>query len=114
MIHWRWDGDARMAVSKEYKTYIEDCLSRVGNVKIRPMMGGYLVYYRGRLVGDIADGILLLKHTPASDRLLAGSEEAYPYAESKTIMWVIENPENTALLSEVLEGMYPEVPEKKR
>jgi len=101
-----------MAISKEYKNYIEDCLSRIGGVRIRSMMGGYLVYYRNRLVGDIGDGMMLVKHTPTSDRLLYGSEQAYPYAESHTLMWVIENPEDTELLKELFDGMSDDLPEK--
>lgn len=95
-----------MSVSKEYKEYIADCLSRIGEVRIRPMMGGYLVYYRNRLVGDIGDGMLFIKHTPTSDRLLEGTEQAYPYEGSKTLMWVVEDPENTELLRELFGGMY--------
>jgi len=101
-----------MAISKEYKNYIEDCLARVGSVRIRPMMGGYLVYYRNKLVGDLGDGMLLVKHTATSDRLLCGSEQAYPYEESRTLMWVIENPEDTELLMELFDGMYNDLPEK--
>lgn len=103
-----------MAISKEYKDYITDCLSRIEAVRIRPMMGGYLVYYRNKLVGDIGDGMLLVKHTPTSDRLLAGAEQAYPYEESRTLMWVIENPENTLLLQALFDGMFEDLPEKKK
>ncbi len=102
-----------MAVSKVYKAYIEDCLSRVGNVRIRPMMGSYLAYYREKLIGIIGDGLLFIKRTVTSDRLLAGFALEYPYEGSKTLMWVIENPENTELLRELFEGMYNDLPMKK-
>jgi len=102
-----------MAISKEYKTYIEECLQRVGNIRIRSMMGGYLVYYKNVLVGDIGDGMLLLKHTAASDRLLNGFEQAYPYEESRTLMWVVGDPEDTELLRTVLEGMAGDLISKK-
>ena len=103
-----------MAVSKEYKNYIEDCLSRVGDVRIRAMMGGYLVYYRGKLVGDIGDGMLLVKRTAASDRLLPDAGLAYPYEESRTLMPVIDDPEDIELLRELFEGMYAELPEREK
>jgi len=102
-----------MPISKEYKKYMEDCLLRVGDVRIRSMMGGYLVYYRGKLVGDIGDGMLLIKHTATSDRLLFGGEQAYPYEESKTLMWIMDNPEDTDKLRELFEGMYDDLPAKK-
>nr|WP_316246387.1 hypothetical protein [Campylobacter concisus] len=38
------------------------------------MMGGYLVYFNGKLIGDICNNELFLKRTPTSDRLLADSE----------------------------------------
>jgi len=47
------------------------------------MMGEFLACYRGRLIDD---GMLLIKHTPSSDRLLKGAEQAYPYAKSKTLL----------------------------
>ena len=38
------------------------------------MMGGYLVYLNGKLIGDICDSELFLKRTPTSDKLLVDSE----------------------------------------
>lgn len=50
------------------------------------MMGGYLVYFKGKLIGDVCGDELFLKRTPISDRLLADSELRYPYEGSKTLM----------------------------
>ena len=50
------------------------------------MMGGYLVYLNGKLIGDICDNELFLKRPLTSDRLLADSELRYPYEGSKTLM----------------------------
>ena len=77
------------------------------------MMGGYLVYLNGKLIGDIGDNELFLKRTPTSDRLLADSELCYPYEGSKTLMHVFDRFEETALVLELLDGMYAEFPEKK-
>lgn len=106
-------GGADMAVSKQYKEYIEDCFSRVGQVRIRNMMGGYLVYYRDKLVGDICNDIFLVKRTETSDRLLAECSLDYPYEGSKTLMWVVEEPENAELLRELFAGMFEELPAPK-
>ena len=97
----------------EYNEYVRECFSAVGDVAIKPMMGGYLVYLNGKLIGDIGDEELFLKRTPTSDRLLADSELRYPYEESKTLMHVFDRFEDTDLISELLEGMYAELPEKK-
>ena len=54
-----------------------------------------------------------MKRTPTSDRLLEDSELRYPYEVSKTLMHVFDRFEETALIQELLDGMYTELPEKK-
>lgn len=97
----------------EFNEYVRECFSAFGNIVIKPMMGGYLVYFNGKLIGDIGDNELFLKRTPTSDRLLANTELRYPYEESRTLMYVFNGFENRALIAELLEGMYAELPEKK-
>ena len=77
------------------------------------MMGGYLVYFKGKLIGDICGDELFLKRTPTSDRLLAESELRYPYEGSKTLMHVFDSFEDKSLIMELLDGMYSELPEPK-
>ena len=97
----------------EFNEYVCDVFSVAGDIVIRSMMGGYLVYLNGKLIGDIGDNELFLKRTPTSDRLLADSELRYPYEGSKTLMHVFDRFEDTALVLELLDGMYAELPEKK-
>lgn len=106
-----------MATSKEFHDYILECLCRAGNVSTRKMMGEYLVYFNGRLAGDICDNCLLLKQTEASLRLLPNAEKEYPYEGSKTLMLVVEDVENKELMRQIINEMYPQLPEsvsKKR
>ena len=97
----------------EFNEYVRECFSAAGEIVIKSMMGGYLLYLNGKLIGDICDNELFLKKTPTSDRLLADSELRYPYEGSKTLMHVFDRFEDTDLISELLEGMYAELPEKK-
>jgi len=97
----------------EFNEYVCERFSAVGDIVIKPMMGGYLVYLNGKLIGDICDNELFLKRTPTSDRILADAELSYPYEGSKTLMHVFDRFENTDLIMELLEGMYAELPEKK-
>jgi len=97
----------------EFNEYVRDSFSAAGDIVIKPMMGGYLVYFNGKLIGDVCDNELFLKRTPTSDRLLADSELRYPYEGSKTLMHVFDRFEDTDLIAELLEGMYTELPEKK-
>lgn len=97
----------------EFNEYVREAFSEVGDVVIKSMMGGYLVYFNGKLIGDICNNELFLKRTPTSDRLLAESELRYPYEESKTLMYVFDSFDDKDLLSELLKGMHAELPEKK-
>ena len=97
----------------EFNEYVRDSFSESGDIVIRPMMGGYLVYLNGKLIGDICSNELFLKRTPTSDRLLADCKLSYPYEGSKTLMHVFDNFDDKALILELLNGMYAELPEKK-
>ena len=102
-----------MIIVNDFNEYVRECFSAAGIIEIKSMMGGYLVYLNGKLIGDICDNELFLKRTPASDRLLADSELRYPYEGSKTLMHVFDRFEDTDLISELLEEMFAELPEKK-
>ena len=97
----------------EYNEYVREALSAAGDIVIKSIMGGYLVYLNGKLIGDICDNELFLKRTPTSDRMLAESELRYPYEGSKTLMHVFDSFDDKALILELLNGMYAELPDKK-
>lgn len=97
----------------QFNEYVREVFSAAGDIVIRSMMGGYLVYLNGKLIGDICDNELFLKRTPTTDKLLADSELRYPYEGSKTLMHVFDRFEDTDLIIELLEAMYAELPEKK-
>ena len=94
----------------EYNEYVREVFSAAGDIVIKSMMGGYLVYLNGKLIGDICDNELFLKRTPTSDRLLADSELRYPYEGSKTLMHVFDRFEDKELIQKLLDGMYTELP----
>lgn len=51
----------------EFNEYVRDCFSQAGDIVIKSMMGGYLVYFKGKLIGDVCGDELFLKRTPTSD-----------------------------------------------
>ena len=97
---------------REFNEYVRECFSEAGEIVIKSMMGGYLVYLNGKLIGDICNNEMFLKRTPTSDKLLADSELRYPYKGSKTLMYVFNRFEDADLIAELLEGMYAELPER--
>ena len=46
----------------EFNEFVCERFSAAGDIVIRSMMGGYLVYYNGKLIGDIGDRVLYLRH----------------------------------------------------
>lgn len=97
----------------EFNEYVRASFSESDDIVIKSMMGGYLVYFNGKLIGDICNNELFLKRTPTSDRLLADSELRYPYEGSKTLMHVFDNFDDKILIMNLLDGMYAELPEKQ-
>ena len=49
-----------MATSKEFKDYAVEQLSALGDIMCRPMMGEFLLYYRGVLFGGLYDGRVIV------------------------------------------------------
>lgn len=102
-----------MATSTQARDYIVEHLSKAGDISTRKMMGEYLVYFKGKLVGNICDNCLYLKPMDSALRLLPDAERDYPYDGSKTLMIVVDGVEDTEQMSAVLHAMYEELPAPK-
>ena len=59
-----------MASSKEYLHFILEQLSDLEAVSYRSMMGEFILYYRGKIVGGIYDDRLLVKKTSSALELM--------------------------------------------
>lgn len=102
-----------MATSKSFLEFVMEQLSELEEVKTRPMMGEYLLYYRGKLVGDICDDRLLVKVTPSSEAMLPNAPRELPYEGAKTPMILIDDLDDRGFLKALLEAMYDELPAPK-
>lgn len=49
-----------MSSSKEYLEYIVEQLSDLDDISYRAMMGEYIIYYRGKIIGGIYDDRFLV------------------------------------------------------
>lgn len=50
-----------MASKKEFLEFVLEQLSDLDEITYKPMMGEFILYYRGRIVGGIYDDRLLVK-----------------------------------------------------
>ena len=101
-----------MSKNKELADYIMDQLSDLGDIRNIPMMGGYIFYYRERIFGGIYGNGFLVKITEASKKFMSDSEPEPPYEGAKPMLPVTILDDRTALQN-MVEEMYPELPERK-
>lgn len=101
-----------MSSTNQYLEFVLDLLGELDNVAHRKMMGEYVLYYRGKVVGGVYDDRFLLKVTPASERLLPDAPRATPYEGGKEMLLVeIEDRET---LHDVVDAMWEELPALKK
>lgn len=67
-----------MASSKQYLEYILEQLSDLEDITYQAMMGEYILYYKGKIVGGIYDDRLLVKPVKAAVRYMPEAEHACP------------------------------------
>ena len=79
-----------MASSKEY---IEVVLDQCNGLSARAMMGEYVLYYGGKVVGGVYDNRLLIKPTPSAKALMPNAEYQLPYEGAKEML-LVEDIEN--------------------
>ena len=101
-----------MATSKGYLEYVLEQLSGLPEISYRAMMGEYVLYYRGKVIGGIYDDRLLLKATKAAETMLPDAERDIPYDGAKEMLLV--DVDDRKLLTELIEAMYSELPTPRK
>jgi len=102
-----------MASSKEYLEYILEQLPGSDEISYRSMMGEYIIYYRGKVIGGIYDDRFLVKPVKSAAVMMPDAVMEAPYEGAKKML-LVEDVENKAFLSELLSEMYEELPAPKR
>ena len=101
-----------MASSREYLDFILEQLSGLENVTWKAMMGEYIIYWRGRIVGGIYDDRFLIKPTKSAIAMMPDAERELPYEGAKEML--LADVDNREFLEELLEAMYDELPAPKQ
>ena len=102
-----------MASSKEYLGFILEQLAELEDISYRAMMGEYIIYYRGRVVGGIYDDRFLVKDVKAASELMPDASLELPYEGAKEML-LVDDIDNKIFLKDLLEAMYDELPEPKK
>lgn len=102
-----------MASSKEYLEYVLDQLSDLDEISYRAMMGEYIIYYRGKIIGGIYDDRFLVKPVKAAIAMMPNANMEFPYEGAKEML-LVDELENREFLKELVEAMYEELPAPKK
>lgn len=106
-------GDLYMASGKEYLDFILEQLSELNDMTYQAMMGEYIIYYRGKIVGGSYNDRFLVKPTKSAAAMMPNADMELPYEGAKEVLFV-DDVDNKDFLRELLEAMYEELPVAKK
>ena len=90
-----------------------DQLSGLEGVSWRAMMGEYIIYYKGKIIGGIYDDRFLVKPTKRARALMPEAGMALPYEGAKKML-LVDNVDSRSFLETLLTAMYDELPFSKK
>lgn len=102
-----------MASSKEYLDFVLEQLSNLEGVTYRAMMGEYIIYYQGKIIGGIYDDRFLVKPVKAAIKLMPEAASEIPYEGAKEML-LVDDIDNREFLVELVNAMYDELPSPKK
>lgn len=101
-----------MASSKEYLHFILEQLSDLEDISYRSMMGEYILYYHGKIVGGIYDDRLLVKKIKSALECMPAAVCDFPHEGAKEML-LVKEVDNKEFLTKLVEAMYDELPSPK-
>ena len=102
-----------MASSKVYLDFVLEQLSGLEEITYRAMMGEYIIYYRGKIVGGIYDDRLLVKPVKSAVSLMPNASYELPYESAKEML-LVDNVDSKDFLTKLFDAMYEELPAPKK
>ena len=102
-----------MPSSKDYLSFVLDQLSSLHPLSYKAMMGEYVLYYQGKIVGGIYDDRLLVKPTAAAKRLMPDAPYVTPYDGAKPML-LVEQIDDREFLADLFDATAAELPAPKK
>ena len=101
-----------MASSQDYLRFVLEQLSELHDISYRAMMGEFILYYRGKVIGGIYDNRLLVKPVKSAAAYMKHPTYELPYDGAKEML-VVDNIDDKEYLAGLLNAMYDELPAPK-
>ena len=105
-------GENIMASSKEYLEFILGQLSELEDITYRTMMGEFIIYYRGKVVGGIYDDRLLVKPVKSAIRYMPTATYELPYEGAKEML-LVDEVDDKEFMTGLFNAVYEELPAPK-
>ena len=102
-----------MASHKEYLDFILEQISELEEITYRTMMGEYIIYYRGKIVGGIYDDRLLIKPVKSAISLMPDANYELPYEGAKEML-LVNDVDNKDFLTRLFNAIYNDLPAPKK
>ena len=102
-----------MASHKKYLDFILEQISELEEITYRAMMGEYIIYYRGKIVGGIYDDRLLIKPVKSAISLMPDANYELPYEGAKEML-LVNDVDNKDFLTRLFNAIYNDLPAPKK
>lgn len=102
-----------MASSKGYLEFVLDQLSGLRGITHRAMMGEYIIYYQGKIIGGIYDDRFLVKNIKAAKQIMPDAPLEIPY-EGGSPMLLVEDIDDRDFIETLFNTMVDELPAPKK
>ena len=97
-----------MASSVDFLNYTLEQLSLLEEITYRQMMGEFIIYYKGKIMGGIYDDRFLVKPLKSAVRMMPDASYELPYVGAKEML-AVDDIENKEFLRDLFEAMYEEL-----
>lgn len=98
-----------MSSNKQYLEFILEQLSNLKAISYRAMMGEYIIYYQGKIIGGIYDDRFLVKPTKSAITMMPNATKEIPYKGAKEML-LVDEVDNKEFLTKLFNAMYNEIP----
>ena len=102
-----------MPSTKNYLDFIIEQLSHTDGITYRAMMGEYIIYCRGKVIGGIYDDRFLIKPVDSAVEMMPDAAYELPYEGAKEML-LVDNIDDREFLKKLVEAVYEELPEPKK
>ena len=102
-----------MASNKEYLDFVLEQLSGLDDITYKAMIGEYIIYYRGKIIGGIYDDRFLVKNVKSAAAAMPDASLEMPYEGAKEML-LVDDVDNKEFLTGLIESMYDELPMLKK